>query len=630
MGGAVNRPLLRKELRDQHPFVLIGLALIALDLFEAFTRQIDRQPLGDHFPGLAGPATAFQVLVGFAVGTGLLTREDDEGTLGFLDGLPVTRARLFIVKVFVALGVLLIYPAAHLLLLAVQQIVSRDSLNGNLHAHLLLVALALTAVATFVGLSAGLLLGFLRTLAWLTFGVCAAALAEGIERWPWLSVFDPVALLNARLVGSRWRLPMGALAVQLGLAAACAASALVLFVSAGRRRDFALDKWLRRPLVSALVGAAMIGVAIWVGSLYLDETPEETRKRVLSKSPDTVDFPDAPPGHAVTRHYSFSYPALRSSELRPFLVEGDRTFERVASLLRVETESSIDVDLSGSLPNTEGTAYLDRIRMDAGGFDPLATLAHETTHVFALRMAGGERERELSKMTVFDEGLARWVELRFSGDGTLPERDRFQAAVVSKRSLVRPEMLTDLDRLARSNDENLKYPLGAVFVDAFIRRYGNGAPRQLLSTLARPDFPRDLQGPELWQAAFQLAGFDLAVLFDDYSSRLKSWEREYAAIIDTLPRLRGVLVRRHALVGVHVLLDGPAPEGWKAVVRFRPTSESPLDSYVTLPVVKGVAWQSLRRIANEEVCFQSGLEAMGITLFEGWTCLPLDSADVQP
>ena len=32
--------------------------------------------------------------------------------------------------------------------------------------------------------------------AWLAFGVCAVALADGTERWPWLSAFDPVELLE--------------------------------------------------------------------------------------------------------------------------------------------------------------------------------------------------------------------------------------------------------------------------------------------------------------------------------------------------------------------------------------------------------------------------------------------------
>jgi hypothetical protein len=423
---------------------------------------------------------------------------------------------------------------------------------------------------------------------------------------------------------------METLGVQLCVSATCAVSALVIFVSAGRRRDLPLAKWLKRPMVSALVGAVMIAVGLWVGAIYLRESPGETRRRELSQSPDTVEFPDTPPGHAETRHYTFSYPALRAQQLQPLLLNADRTFERVESLLRFETATAIDVDLSGSVRNTEGTAFLNRIRMGAGGVDPLATLAHETTHVFALRLAGGERERELSKMAVFNEGLARWVELDLSGNRGLPDLDRLRSAVVSRRSLVSLEMLTDLEELARSNDQNLKYPLGAAFVDAFIQRYGAGAPHRLLSTLARPDFPRDLHGLELWQVAFQLAGFDLALTLDDYSSRLKSWEREYASVIDTLPRPRGVLVRQGDLVGVEVRLDGPVPERWMAVVRFRPTEESPLYTYVTQPAVEGVAWQSRDELANEEVCFQPGLEAGGITLFEAWNCLPLDSASDRP
>jgi ABC-type Fe3+/spermidine/putrescine transport system ATPase subunit len=85
---------------------------------------------------------------------------------------------------------------------------------------------------------------------------------------------------------------------------------------------------------------------------------------------------------------------------------------------------------------------------------------------------------------------------------------------------------------------------------------------------------------------------------------------------------------RDDLVGVEVRLDGPAPEGWRVVVRFRPADESPLDTYVTRSAVEGVAWQLLDELANDEVCFQAGLEASRITLFEAWHCLPLDSAAV--
>jgi hypothetical protein len=624
MDHSVIRPLLRKELRDQRPFLWIGILLIATELLEILLGQPDRRPLGAVFGSLGDASAGFQVLVAFAVGTGLLMREIEEGTLAFLDGLAVTRAHLFVTKIIVAWAVLMIYPAARILLFAGEHLISRNSLNRALHPQLLIVALALTGLLTFVGLSAGVLLGFLRSLTWVTLGVCAVGIALGQERWPRLTVLNPVALMNVRLVGFGWRVPTESLAVQLGVGAACAVSAAVMFVSTGHRRNLSLETWLKRPLASAVLTATTLGVGIWAFTLYAHESSKDEKD--LSESPTAVVLPDEARGHAETRHYTFNYPANHFRQARIVLESGDATFERVESLLHFETGSSIDVDLSGSAPNTEGSAFPDRIRMETFGDDPLATLAHETAHVFALRLAGADHEREIGMMAVFDEGLARWVQLHLRGDGRPPETDAFQAAVVSRRHLVTTRMLTNPDDLDRVNDVNLKYPLGAILVDAFIQRYGDDAPRRLLSALARFDFPRDLQGLELWQAAFQIAGFDLALTFDDYSTRLKSMERQYAAAIDAFPRPRGALVRKGHLVGVEVLLDGPVPRGWQAVVRFRPTETSALSTYVTRRAVQGVAWRSRNDLANEEVCFQTGLMSREATLFEAWECLPLDSA----
>ena len=145
-------------------------------------------------------------------------------------------------------------------------------------------------------------------------------------------------------------------------------------------------------------------------------------------------------------------------------------------------------------------------------------------------------------------------------------------------------------------------------------------------TIGRIDFPRDLKGVELWQAAFQLSGIDLAVVFDDYTRRAKGWEDENSALIDGLPRPRGSLVRKSELVGVSLRTDTPLPEDSSWVVRFRPRDDSPLREYATVYPYRSIAWRSLKTIANEKVCFQAGLRSHGIVIYESWTCLSLDSA----
>jgi hypothetical protein len=327
-------------------------------------------------------------------------------------------------------------------------------------------------------------------------------------------------------------------------------------------------------------------------------------------------------------HYTFSYPAQSAEQALPLFKDADRTFTRVAALLDTSDGAMIDVDLSGSMDNTSGTASFDRIRMFPVGERPLTTLAHETTHVLARRLAGGANERELSKMSVFNEGLASWAAADDPGQRFKSE-DRLEAAIVSKRHLVTPQQLTDIESLAREADRNLQYPLGAVLIDVFVARYGGDAPKKLLLTLGRPDFPRDLAGLELWQAAFQLAGFDLALVFDDYARRLKEWEIEYATTIATLPRPRGSLLVDDAedSVGVELRIDASLPKSWQAFVRFRPKSDSPLREYATRLVRNNVAWYSLDNISSEQVCFQPGIGTTNVVIYEAWSCLPLSSAE---
>jgi hypothetical protein len=144
--------------------------------------------------------------------------------------------------------------------------------------------------------------------------------------------------------------------------------------------------------------------------------------------------------------------------------------------------------------------------------------------------------------------------------------------------------------------------------------------------LGNPEFPRDLKGFALWQAAFQLSGFDLTLVLDDYAQTVKGWETEFASLLADLPRPRGSLVRDDDSVGVAMRLDNALPAGWRTVVRFRPREDSPLRDYATHRVRDNVAWQPLSSIANERVCFQPGVGNRDVVIYEAWICLPLDSA----
>ena len=620
----MNAAFIRKELRGQWPYLFLGVALLVIDVSESLLQQWNLRRMSSTFYEF-NSFLIFQFFISFAVGSGLLIREIDDGTLAFLDGLPLTRARAFTTKIVTATAVLMCYPLGHSVFISVFHLTARESLDYDLHLSLIAATIAPIVLITAVGLTCGLLLGFLRSLAWTVLALLAIALKLLSSAWPRFSALNPVDALMVNLVGAHLKLSVEGITAQCCIVLLSGLLAFWFFRGAGadRRR---LQLVLSRPVVSATVTIATIAVLFGAFLLYEKPHSEDGARQVTASSPSSAQFKPAAPGHSQTSHYTFSYPARRAEPVQLLLLHADEVFSNVAGQLNIDGGAAIDVDLSGSEANTEGTAFFDRIRMFPGGEAPLSVLAHETTHVFASRLAGGKNERELSKMQAFNEGLAHWVEQTLTSETGVSEFDRLQAAIVSQRHMASARQLTDMDALARDVDQNLVYPLGAVVVDALIRRYGANAPKTLLLTLGRPDFPRDLEGYTLWQAAFQLSGFDLTLVFDDYARLLKEWELKSTALIADLPRPRGSLVRSDDYVGVAVRLDAALPAGWRAVVRFRPRSDSPLRDYVTRSTKDDVAWQSINSIANEKVCFQPGISAKGIVIYEIWTCLPLDSA----
>jgi ABC-type transport system involved in multi-copper enzyme maturation permease subunit len=626
----MKRVLLKKELRSLRPFLFVVLALVLSSLINAFLMPFEAHSFPGRFNALSNELSVLQIVLGFALGSTLLVREIDDGTLNFLDGLPLERSAIFMAKIKAAMLVLTILPLATLLLTVALHVATRESLDHALQPFLLLIFFALSLLVTAVGLTAGMLLGFLRYLAWLVFVLCAIGLKLLEDPAPSLaSALNTADLLTLRFTGTAWQLPLPTIWTQLGAALLFGVSAFVLFSSAGRvlARVQRLQK--RRLFVAPVVTVMLI--ASVGGMVMLTQRNEHKSGGPRSEQADAVEFIPIATGHATTIHYTFSYPALSSARVSPLIALADRTFTGVAALLKIDGGAPIDVDLSGTTENHAGTAYLDRIRMNMGGASTAATLAHETAHVFARRLAGGEHGGQLDGMIVFDEGLAEWTGGKFTSRGSVSQRHELAAAIVSARRLVTPRQLTDHDSFASAVDDNLKYPLGAIFVDRFVGRYGPAAPKMLLSALASKDFPRDLKGYALWQTAFQLAGFDLDLVLDDYARHLKQLEPRFARQIAELPRPRGSLVEQGKGYAVKLRFDLALPAHAYPLVRFRPGNSSNSAQYRTSYSIFSAAAKFTadvpgKLVTRGEVCFQPGIMYEAITIYEPWVCLPVSSA----
>ena len=304
-------------------------------------------------------------------------------------------------------------------------------------------------------------------------------------------------------------------------------------------------------------------------------------------------------------------------------------------MLGLPPGETIDVDASGSMPNTDGTAFLGRLRMRLGSEGP-AVLAHETVHVVAQRVAGAERDWLWQAASVLNEGLASWIETRFRErlDRT-DERLLVLAAMHSRRSS-RSRSLPIPERLETVRDPNLKYGAGEALIAALVRLYGEAALARLLQAF---DYllclPSDLRGLQLWQSTFQIAGFDLAAVVDEFYRGISEYAALNADRVAELPaatrRARAPRAhdRRHACPP-SAAREPPAGVQLRHALSAR--AGQPVDR---VPAVSGDAESAGlgsrgRDIAGGRVCVQPGVNVGAEVLYEPWDVFADGGSDRLP
>lgn len=620
------RALAAKELRELRPWAALAVLVWLIDVVDDALGKLDLRPLSVTFHGLSDSSVGMLWLLAFAIGTTLGTREEDDGTLGFLDGLPVTRSRVFLVKLATATAVLLTYPLLKVGLAIALHLLSRGSLDHPLHLGLLVQLLGLELLLVLSGLAFGAALGRLRSLTWLVGGALALGLGLLLEQVPRAALLDPMTLAEVQTQGLRLRFDREALAVQAGLAALWLVVAWAGFVGSGRPRFTQLS---RRPVVSAVV--SLLTVAVVVGAMALrmrdDDEDDEGPGSGAAGEQAAPKFAPSPPASTATTHYRFSYPALQARDALALADGADEVFEGVHRLLQVPPGPVIDVDASGSMRGTDGTAFLGGLRMELGP-NARGVLAHETSHVVTRRAAGDERAWLWSEARVLNEGLASWVQRRYDPREARHREDRLVLAALHRRAELQLSELVDPEALARARDDLLAYTAGEALIDATVRVYGAAALPRLLAAFANPKLPQDVEHLQLWQACFQLAGMDLGRVVDEFFREVEGQAKEHAEALLELPRPRVVLLTAMGWYGAKAVVDQPLAEGWKVVLRFRPGPESDsstFDSYDLAP--DQPQWREAASIRKAQLCVQAGVRLpQGNALYEPWACVPVSEA----
>ncbi|MBC7984471.1 MAG: ABC transporter permease [Candidatus Obscuribacterales bacterium] len=616
--------LLRKEFRDLRSWGILSIAIGLLDVVSSLMSQVDMRPLGVMFASVNDAGVVVFWLMAFAIGTGLTTREHDDGTLAFLDGLPLSRTKMFFVKCAVTTALVLLAPLVRLLSVGVLHVLSRGSLDESLRVDILLQVLALQTLLMCNGIFLGAALGRLRSLTWLVAGMLATGLLLLVKQYPRAALLDPTALLDTHLGTDGLEIDAELLVTQVGLSAIALLIAWRGFLHMGQSRRVSLPS---RPVVGAIVTVMTIAS---LSAVVIVLASRENQQRTNSNSTDAGEEPyfyPSAPAQSVTAHYRFSYPADGAQATLLLAAKADAIFEEVHRLLGVEPGAMIDVDTSGSARNTHGTAYYSRIRMQLGD-DAAAVLAHETAHVVSQRIAGDEKDWLWREASTLNEGIADWVMEHFDANLHSDSEALFVLAALHARRQLLIDELADVELLALSRDENLKYPAGKALISAMVRLHGATALPRLLRAFADKRLPTDLRGLSLWQATFQLADMNLGSVVDEFYREIAARGEVDSARIAALPRPRVHLVTDGRRMGVEALVDREIESGQSLRIRFKPKPDSErdsIDSYGALPFEP--VWRRSSQIANGRICVQVGLWTPDDqVLYEPWTCLPTRDA----
>jgi hypothetical protein len=622
--------LIRKELVELRPWAILSLFLGLSELGMQLLEQVDMLSTEATIEMFSAMSGRMYWLIAFAIGTGLGPREGEEGTLAFLDGLPLGRGRVFLVKHAVTCALLVVGPVIALSTIVVLHSLSHGSLDAELRADILLGRFALQLNAIISGVLLGSAFGWLRSLSWLSIGVLSTGLSVLIDRVPRAAVLSPFTLLEAPITSAPFTVDPEVLLVQLGIAAFAGIVGWAAFMRAGKTAS-ALDM-RSRPVLGAIITVltvVVLGVSVSLLGAF-DQAAEIETDVTAFLAPEQPHFEPSAPAQTATRHYRFSYPSTNADSALELAAQADAIFERTHALLSIPPGGSIDVDGSGSLENTDGTAYFGRVRISLVSSDPPAVLAHETTHVIARRLAGDDRVWLWQKATVLDEGLATWVERHFQKSSGDRAAGRLVLAAMHSRGELIIDELVDPSRLALVRDDGLKYPAGEAIIGAIIRLHGPGALPRLVRAFATPTLPMDLNGSQLWQATFQLAGIDLGKVFDELFREVARDVEQRRAEIAAIPRLRVRLLRNASgSIGAQVLVEPEGAAVDRLLIRFKPEADSSFDDYEAYHASPDEpTWRDPEQIMNATVCVQPGLPIPpDQVLYEPWACLPTSDAE---
>ena len=503
------------------------------------------------------------VLFGLMIGAGVLVHESDQGTLRFLDGLPLSRTRIFAAKVVAAFAVIALVPLLDLTSMLFFDWLSRTSVDGPFPWRFAGAQLWLQTLAGAFIIAFAMALSFTRN--WF-------ALVAGLLFWAYLwlrqqgvrqvALFDSYELLGVGLDDSRVIISWEHVIAHLAGTVVLLGVAWLGFHNLGDRTQFAAQR-LRKWGVLRVLGTSLrlLAPIVWIAAFIkiAGNVEDEDAKNA------TTPLGEQAFGRRETARYEFLFRTAQREQAKALFAEADAIHEKVTTYFGASAPSSrIVVDLASPVvPHAAGQTNWTKIRMPLVAGDTLdelrRILGHETAHVFIEQLSNSRLENHFAAIRFLHEGLATDVEQKHFSTDAERAKNRRSVAAAWARGRVPFELLCGNDKLIRERDPNLVYPLGEVFARALIDTHGADAPARLLRAFGRGNTPTGLTGTALWRDTMQAANLDLDRVVAAYEGACAKVAEEEKDFLARLPRLSATVAIEGEEIVIRPKFEGTAP-----------------------------------------------------------------------
>lgn len=512
------RALFGKELRQLTPIAALWLVLLAVGYaVELYGARSDEETFGSWFEdilavGVNPSLAAFQALLALVTAWALFPREYDDGTIDFLRALPVSRATLFVVKVFAGWCVLLMLTVLSYGLDALLLSWNPESIGGRFYPQTYWTLIARDAAFYGVVLAHGVLLSWFRVVGLIVYAfylILLTWLESAVGSAGLFSVFN---MMSNQFDGSRLVVDMRAIVTHVLVAL----MALLIAYRLWSRTASAGAGGARRGRVSGLL--ATLGTLVAFVALGL---------AMLSQlSPGGARLGDDEELVAErTAYFRFVYAEADAETAAYVLAHADADFEALGERLGAEELPTVRVNLAANSEHAAGLASWKTILLDLDTFEADVSqrrvLSHEAVHVMQSVLSRRALARHFAASRFFIEGMAQYLSFAIVPE---PERRRSNwaiAAVAWQRQDIRFENLIDAGFAARF-DPDLYYSLGDLWTDSFVQVCGQRALGDFLRAAGRDDVPRSLAPVIFWRDTLRQIDCELESINAHWRERMES------------------------------------------------------------------------------------------------------------